>query len=45
MFLYDVIDGSAKSYNIYGEHNITKGTTDIGAGSALANGCIHLVYE
>lgn len=43
--IYDVVNDTQTSYNIYGEHNITKGTTDIGAGSALANGCIHLVYE
>ena len=38
-------NGSDKTYRMYGEHNITSGTTDIGAGSALATGCIHLVYE
>ena len=45
IFLRDVISGNRTDYNIFGEHNITKGTTDIGAGSALATGCIHLVYE
>lgn len=34
------------AYNIYGEHNITKTTTDLTAGtSTLATGVIHLVYE
>lgn len=41
----DVVNNNVTPYHIYGEHNITKGTTDIGAGSALATGCIHLVYE
>lgn len=44
--LYDVTDGSEEIYAIYGEHNITKGTTDLEAGvSALADGAIHFVYE
>lgn len=38
--------GEATVYRIYGEHNVTKGTTDLTAGtSPLADGCIHIVYE
>lgn len=33
-----------KAYNLFGEHNVTKGTTDIGAGSTMTS-LIHLVYE
>lgn len=33
------------TFKLFGEHNITKGTTDITSGSALATGCIHLVHE
>jgi hypothetical protein len=36
---------NSKYYKIYSEHNVTRGTTDITSGSALATGCIHLVYE
>lgn len=43
--IVDWTDGSSDYYKIYGEHNITKGTTDIGANSTLATGTIHLVYE
>lgn len=44
--LLDTVDGTTKNYNLYGEHNITKGTTDLEAGvSELKSGCIHLVYE
>jgi hypothetical protein len=32
-------------HQLYGEHNIIKGTIDIGAGSALTTGSIYLVYE
>lgn len=40
------IDGVDKSYKIYGEHNITSGTTDLTAGtSELPSGHIYLVYE
>ena len=39
-------NGTAKYYNVYGEHNITKGTTDLTAGtSTLTTGAIYLVYE
>ena len=38
--------GTAEYYNVYGEHNITKSTTDLTAGtSALTTGTIYLVYE
>jgi len=44
--LYDVVNGTETVYDIYGEHNVTRGTTDLTAGvSALADGAIHLVYE
>ena len=44
--LYDVVDGTETIYAMYGQHNITKGTTDMTAGSsALADGAIYLVYE
>ena len=44
--LTSVVNGVKSDYNIYGEHNVTKGTTDLTAGSsALGNSCIHLVYE
>jgi hypothetical protein len=37
---------NGKAGYLYGEHNITKGTTSLTAGtSALGNGCIHLVYD
>lgn len=37
---------NSTEYNIFGEHNVTNGNTDLTAGtSALASGCIHLVYE
>jgi len=49
--IYDKVEDETASdgfkrteYNIFGEHNITKGTTDIGAGSAMTS-LIHLVYE
>ncbi len=35
----------SKSYQVYGEHNVTSGTGDIGAGSGLASGNIYLCYE
>lgn len=36
----------SKRVKIYGEHNVTSGTTDLTAGSSpLAKGCIHIVYE
>lgn len=49
----DVVNGVSTAYNIFGEHNtellrntlFTASTTDIGAGSALATGKIHLTYE
>lgn len=42
----EIVDGKQTKYNIFGEHNVTKGTTDLTAGtSALGNSCIHLVYE
>lgn len=37
-------NGVNKDYNLFGEHNVTKGTTDIGAGSAMTS-LLHLVYE
>ena len=45
--LYEVSDsGSYHLYKVYGEHNITRGTTDLIAGtSVLEEGCIHIVYE
>lgn len=44
--LANVVSGTTTSYKIYGEHNVTKSTTDLAAGtSSLATGCIHLVYE
>lgn len=44
--LLDTVDNTRTFYNIYGEHNITAGTTDLTAGtSALATGCIYQVYE
>lgn len=40
------VDGTTNYYNIYGTHNITKGTTDLTAGSSeLATNAIYLVYE
>lgn len=39
-------NGINNTYNIYGEHNVTKGTSALTAGSsALSNGCIYLCYE
>lgn len=35
----------SKSYQVYGEHNVTSGTGDIGAGAGLASGSIYLCYE
>lgn len=36
----------SKRVKIYGEHNVTSGTTDLTAGvSPLGKGCIHIVYE
>ena len=44
--LYDVVDGEETLYSIYGQHNITYGTTDMTAGSsALASGAFYFVYE
>ena len=44
--LHEIVGGAVENYKIYGEHNITKGTTDLTAGvSALKDGCIHLVHE
>lgn len=37
--------GTGAEHNIYGEHNVTRSTTDIGAGATLASGTIYLVYE
>lgn len=37
-------EGNTANYKIFGEHNITKGTTDIGAGSAMTS-LVHFVYE
>lgn len=40
------INGVDKSYKIYGEHNITSGTSDLTAGtSELPSGNIYLQYE
>lgn len=40
------VGGTNKYFNLYGQHNITSGTTDLTAGtSELATGAIHLVYE
>lgn len=40
------VNGTTNYYNIYGTHNITKGTTDLTAGSSeLATNAIYLVYE
>ncbi len=40
------IDGVSKNYKLYGQHNITCGTTDLVAGSStLLNGDIYLVYS
>lgn len=42
--MYDTSTG--KDYNVYGTHNITKGTSALTAGSsALGNDCIYLQYE
>ena len=39
-------NGTYDEYNMYGTHNITKGTTDLTTGtSPLANDAIYLVYE
>ena len=39
-------DSKETVYRIYGEHNVTRGTSDLTAGSsALNTGCIYLVYE
>ena len=35
----------SQSYQVYGEHNVTSGTGDIGAGAGLTSGNIYLVYE
>lgn len=42
--LVDAVGGTLNYYNLFGEHNVTKGTTDIGAGSAMTS-LVHLVYE
>lgn len=40
------VDGVTNYYSLYGQHNITAGTTDLTAGSsALITGSIYLVYE
>ena len=42
----DTTDGVSSIYKMYGEHNITKSTTDLVSGSSpLETGCIHIVYE
>lgn len=44
--LTERIDGVDHAYKIYGEHNITSGTTDLTAGtSELPSGHIYFVYE
>jgi len=44
--LHDIVDNTQTIYNIYGEHNITCGTSDITAGtSALTTGCYYDVYK
>lgn len=44
--LNDRIDDTDTGYLIYGSHNITKGTSDLTAGSSsLDTDCIYLVYE
>lgn len=44
--LIEKINGVDTSYKIYGEHNITSGTTDLTAGtSELPSGHIYFVYE
>lgn len=44
--LTERINGVDTSYKIYGEHNITSGTTDLTAGtSELPSGHIYFVYE
>lgn len=44
--LIEKVNGVDTSYKIYGEHNITSGTTDLTAGtSELPSGHIYFVYE
>lgn len=44
--LFDIVNGVQKTYRIYGEHNITCGTSDITAGTtALTTGCYYDVYK
>lgn len=44
--IHEIVGGEVNDYKLYGEHNITKGTTDLTAGtSELKDGCIYLVYE
>lgn len=44
--VHEIVGGAVNNYKLYGEHNITRGSTDIEAGvSALKTGCIHLVHE
>ena len=44
--LLDVVNGTTKLYRIYGQHNITAGTTELTAGtSELADGCYYFQYE
>ena len=41
-----MVDGTSKWYTMYGTHNITKGTSDLTAGTdALKTDAIYLVYE
>lgn len=44
--LQDRVAGKNNYYQIFGEHNVTKGTTPLTAGtSSLGKGCIYLRYE
>lgn len=47
LVLDDVINGSSVGYyKIYGEHNVTAGTSDLTAASSpLVNGCIYQMYS
>lgn len=44
--MQETVSGTATSYKLYGEHNVTKGTSGMTAGSsALTTGCVYLQYS